>query len=230
MQAKDIMTTNVITASPDMGVREAAETMMSNRISALPVVDPAGKLIGIVSEGDFLRQMQTPEERRGSWWLRMFQSAEDKATDYVKSHAKSVKDVMTTKVVAIAETDDISHIAAVLEKHRIKRAPVVKDGKVVGVVSRANLLHAIASQTDIAAPSAADADIRKAVMGQFHEAVPNAHLVNVVVKDGVVTVMGTVDSEEEAKAIDVALKNVSGVKSIENGVRVMPLTGSGGWV
>ena len=230
MQAKDIMTTNVITATPDMGVREAAEMMMSNRISALPVVDAAGKLIGIVSEGDFLRQIQSPQERAGSWWLRMFQSAEDKATDYVKSHAKSVKDVMTAKVVSVSEDDDVSHLAAVLERNRIKRVPVVKGGQVVGIVSRANLLHAIASQINMAAPSAADADIRKAIMDQFLEAVPNAHLVNVVVKDGVATVMGTVDSEEELKAIDVALKNVSGVKSVENSVRVMPLIGSGGWV
>ncbi|MGE3246231.1 MAG: CBS domain-containing protein, partial [Beijerinckiaceae bacterium] len=220
MQAKDVMTTNVISVSPDMSVRDAAAAMLKHGISGLPVVSAEGDLVGLVSEGDFLRQIQSPKERTRSWWLSMFQSSEDRAADYIKSHAKRVKDVMTAKVLSVGEDTDISEIAFILEKNRIKRVPVVKGKKVVGIVSRSNLLHGLAAQSDLQTPAAADKDLREAVMRQFEEAIPNAHLVNVAVKDGVVSIMGAVDSSEEKAAIDVAVENVQGIKAVENLVMI----------
>ena len=230
MQAKDIMTVSVISATPDTSVREAASIMMANRISALPVLDANERLVGIVSEGDFLRKIQSPEDRAGSWWLRMFRSSEDITADYIKSHATHVKDVMTNKVFTVNETDDVSSIASLLEKNCIKRVPVVREGKLVGIISRANLLHAIASQIEISAPSNSDKDIRAAVMEQLREGVANAHLINVVVKDGVATLMGTVNSQKELDAISVALENVGGIKSVDNEVNIVPFAATGGWV
>ena len=119
IQAKDIMTTSVITTSGDISVRDTANLIVENKISALPVVDACGKLVGIVSEGDFLRQIQSPQERTKSWCLRMFQSAEDAASDFIKSHARFVHEVMTRKVLNVAESNTFSHVAAVLEKNRI---------------------------------------------------------------------------------------------------------------
>ncbi|MCC2098949.1 MAG: CBS domain-containing protein [Hyphomicrobiales bacterium] len=229
MQAKDIMTTSVITVAGTMSVRDAATLMIENKISALPVVDAEGKLLGIVSEGDFLRTLQTPQERTKSWWLRIFQSSEDAATDYIKSHARFVHEVMTKKVLTINETDDISHIAAVLEKNRIKRVPVVTNGKVVGIVSRGNLMQAVAAQSDITSSTTADKEIRDSIMKQLDEAVPNAHLIGVVVRDGVVTLMGSVDTEKEKEAVTVAVENVSGYKSVEDNIFVSSIATTAGW-
>jgi CBS domain-containing protein len=229
MQAKDIMTASVITTSGDISVRDAANLMVENKISALPVADASGKLVGIVSEGDFLRQIQSPQERTKSWWLRMFQSAEDVASDYIKSHARFVHYVITRKVLTVAESDTLSHIAAVLEKDRIKRVPVVRDGKLVGIVSRGNLMQAVAAQSDLTGPSTSDKEIRDAIMKELSEAVPNAHLVGVVVRDGVVTLMGSVDSQKERDAVAVAEENVSDYKSVENNIYVSTIAATAGW-
>jgi len=229
MQAKDVMTTNVITATPEMETRDAARILMEKGVSALPVVSANGELVGMVSEGDLLRQVQTSQDRRPSWWLRLFQGADDKALDYVKAHARHVRDVMTRDVVTVTEEASISSIAHLLEAKRVKRVPVVKEGKVVGIVSRANLLHGLSAQTGISAASTGDQALRKQLMDELREAVPNAHLINVIVTDGVVQLMGAVETQAEKTAIDVVLDNVSGVKKIENDVTVLPFNVSSGW-
>ena len=150
MKARDIMVMNVITVGPEASVRQVADILFKNRISALPVVDEHGELIGIVSEGDLARRAELETDYRRSWWLETFarKSKETLAVEYVKSHARRVKDVMTRRVITATPATSLRDIAALLEKNRIKRVPIVAKGRVVGIVSRANLIQALASLSE----------------------------------------------------------------------------------
>ena len=226
MKAKDIMVTNVMTVGPEASVRQAAEILFKNRISALPVVDERGELIGIVSEGDLARRAELETDDRRSWWLEIFsrESKEKLAIEYVRSHARRVKDVMTRSVVTASPTTSLRNIAALLEKHRIKRVPILAKGRVVGIVSRANLIQALAGLREEDPQSAtSDSMIRKKVMAQFKSEQWSKHaLLNAMVQDGTVKLWGVVDSEAEKEAARVAVEQVAGVRAIENNVVVQP--------
>jgi CBS-domain-containing membrane protein len=226
MKAKDIMVTNVMTVGPEASVRQAAEILFKNRISALPVVDEHGELIGIVSEGDLARRAELETDDRRSWWLEIFsrESKEKLAIEYVRSHARRVKDVMTRSVVTASPTTSLRNIAALLEKHRIKRVPILAKGTVVGIVSRANLIQALAGLREEDPQSAtSDSMIRKKVMAQFKSEQWSKHaLLNAMVQDGIVKLWGVVDSEAEKEAARVAVEQVAGVRAIENNVVVQP--------
>jgi CBS-domain-containing membrane protein len=226
MKAKDIMVTNVMTVGPEASVRQAAEILFKNRISALPVVDEHGELIGIVSEGDLARRAELETDDRRSWWLEIFsrESKEKLAIEYVRSHARRVKDVMTRSVVTASPTTSLRNIAALLEKHRIKRVPILAKGTVVGIVSRANLIQALAGLREEDPQSAtSDSMIRKKVMAQFKSEQWSKHaLLNAMVQDGTVKLWGVVDTEAEKEAARVAVEQVAGVRAIENNVVVQP--------
>jgi CBS domain-containing protein len=152
MRAMDVMTTNVITIDPNTSVQALAALLSERGISGVPVVDSDNRVIGVVSEGDLLHRIETGTERRPvtgqrrSWWLDAIASNQDLlARDYVKSHGRTVKDVMTPDVISVADTTELAEIAMLLETKRIKRVPVVRDGKLVGIVSRANLVRALAA-------------------------------------------------------------------------------------
>ena len=153
MRAMDVMTTNVITVSPDTSVQEVAKILSERSISGVPVVDAENRLVGIVSEGDLLHRVEMgtdrrPDRRTGrrrSWWLDTVGSDEELARAYVKSHGRTARDVMTSEVTSVNETTELADIANLLETRRIKRVPVVRDGKLVGIVSRANLVRALAA-------------------------------------------------------------------------------------
>ena len=150
MNAADVMVTNVITVHPDASVKEIAEILLANRISALPVVDKAGSLVGIVSEADLIHRAEVGTERPSSWWLEFLAGKEALAQDFIKSHARRAADVMTRHVITVTADTPLTRIVSLLEKHRIKRVPVVDNGKVIGIVSRANLVQALLrSQQDI---------------------------------------------------------------------------------
>ena len=150
MRAMDVMTTNVITVGPDTSVQAVAALLAERGISGVPVVDSANRLVGILSEGDLLHRVETGTEsppdrrsgRRRSWWLDTIGSDEELARDYVKSHGRTAKDVMTRDVISVSDTTELADIATMLETKRIKRVPVLRDGKLVGIVSRANLVRA----------------------------------------------------------------------------------------
>src|ERR1700751_1567811 len=144
MRAMDVMTSEVITVDENATVQEAAKLLAEHGISAVPVVDKDNQVIGMVSEGDLLHRAETGTERRRSWWLDMMASTNTLAGDYIKSHSGKVKDVMTRTVHSVTETTPVGDIALLLETNRIKRVPVVRDGKLVGIVSRANLVRALA--------------------------------------------------------------------------------------
>jgi CBS-domain-containing membrane protein len=144
MKARDVMVSPVITVKSSASVKEVAQTFLERRISAVPVVDDQGKVIGIVSEGDLLHRAEAGTQRRHSWWLLALTGDEALAGEYIKAHARKVSDVMTTEVITATPDTQLHEVAALLEKHSIKRVPIVKDRQLVGIVSRANLIQAVA--------------------------------------------------------------------------------------
>src|ERR1700751_1147786 len=144
MRAADVMTSDVITVGEDASVQEAAKLMAEHGISAVPVVDREGRMVGMGSEGDLLHRAETGTERRRSWWLKIVASTNQLAGEYVKSHSGSVKDIVTRDVISVTEETTVADIAILLETNHIKRVPVLRDGRLVGIVSRANLVRALA--------------------------------------------------------------------------------------
>jgi CBS domain-containing protein len=216
MQAADIMTTSVITAEPEMTVRIAAGTMVFAGVSGMPVIDQEGKLVGMVTEGDLMRRREIGTGKRDSWWLESLASSSDLANMYVKENATKVKDVMSTEVVTITEGCPLVEIAELLDGRRIKRVPVVRDGRLVGVVSRANLIRAIVTVVPKQPSSAEgdDAGLREAIlltMTGHRWALPRE---NVIVKDATAHLWATARSDEERRAIRVAAETVPGVNEI----------------
>ncbi|MBQ0801954.1 MAG: CBS domain-containing protein, partial [Sulfitobacter litoralis] len=158
MQARDIMTTSVISVPLEGQIEDAVRLMLDHNISALPVVDAEGDLKGLVSEGDLMRRVRETDGPRRSWWLEVLGGASESAQDFVKLKSHRVEDVMTRDVVSVEEDTNVAEIARLLEKHRIKRVPVVRSDKVVGIVSRANLLHALSALQDGALPEPSEDD------------------------------------------------------------------------
>jgi CBS domain-containing protein len=219
MKASDIMTRTVITVGPNDNVKKAAELMVHHRISALPVVDGTGKPIGVVSEGDLLHRGEIKTERHRSWWLDLVTGGERMANDYVKAFGTKVKDVMTASVVSVNEATPLTELAELLETKHIKRVPVVREGKVVGIVSRANLVQALASAPQLLIPDTKpdDVAIRDRVLAELgKQRWSNPAAINVVVHNGVVHLWGTVFSAGERKALSVLAERVAGVKTVQD--------------
>jgi len=224
MRALDVMTTQVITVKPDMSVRDAAALLVERHISGAPVVGDDGSLVGIISEGDLLRRVEIgTDQARRTRWLDIFTTNAD-ADAYVKSHANRVADVMTHEVISVGEEDSLSHIATIMESKGVKRLPVLRDGRVVGIVSRANLLQALASSApDPAAVSAGDREIREKLMTEL-EGRPWAFAGrNVVVHDGVVHLWGIFSSTEAVQAVRVTAERIPGVKRVEDHTEPYPI-------
>lgn len=147
MQARDVMTTTVVSVTPETTVHELARLLMQHRISAAPVVDANRRVIGMVSEGDLLHREEIDTEQtqgRQSWWLEML-GTDRGAGDYIKSHARTVGEIMTREPICVNEDASLANIASVLESRHIKRVPVLRDGRLIGIVSRSNLVQALAS-------------------------------------------------------------------------------------
>jgi len=217
MRAADIMTVNVVTVDPETSVQEIATLLSERGISGVPVVDKDRRLVGMISEGDLMRRVETGTELRRSWWLEMLSTNTELASEYVKTRGRRARHVMTRDVVSIAEATPLAEIADLLERHRIKRVPVVSNGVLVGIVSRANLVRALASGGSQPAGSGADRDdvIRDKLLAELKrqkwaEASPG----NVIVTDGVVHLWGTILSEQERQALRVAAENIAGVRAV----------------
>jgi CBS domain-containing protein len=225
MRAVDVMTNEVITVDENATVTVVARLLAERGISAVPVVDADNRVIGMVSEGDLLHRAETGTERRRSWWLEMVTSADQLAAEYIKSHSGRVKDVMTPGVISVTEQTTVADIAVLLETHRIKRVPVLRNGKLVGIVSRANLVRALAMTTNEPA-SGTEADdrvIRDKLLGDL-EAQKWAEVspANVTVKDGVVHLWSSYLSERERRALVLLAQSTPGVRRVENHMRSVP--------
>ncbi|TPJ86075.1 CBS domain-containing protein [Mesorhizobium sp. B2-5-12] len=217
MIAKDVMTSPVIAVGPDSTVDEVAGILLSHGISAVPVID-RGALLGIVSEGDLIRRAEIGTAPQGrSWWLHLFTNNAVQAEGYVKSHSDHVVDVMTQQVATVVESTPVAEIATLLEHNRIKRVPVLRDGQVVGIVSRANLVRALViARKGWRAPALHDdSSIRMEIVDALRsESWPSSS--DVIVNNGVVTLWGTYLSEQERKASIVLAENTAGVRAIDD--------------
>ena len=230
MRAMDVMTSEVVTASPDTTVQELAKLLSEHSISGVPVVEN-GRLVGIVSEGDLLHRAETGTERRTAprRWRWYDDTSSDLARDYIKSHGRKVGDIMTRKVITVDGETDLAEVAMLMETKRIKRVPVLRDGKLVGIISRANLVRALAAANFAPAAEAAtnDRTIRANLLAELdgREWV-KLWAEDIIVRDGVVHFwLSDSRSKAEREALRVAAENVPGVRSIEEHpipVPVMP--------
>jgi CBS domain-containing protein len=222
MKARDLMTTDVVSIGQETSARHIAQLMLRHRISAVPVVDDDGRLAGIVSEGDLMRRAELGFPRSRSWWLELLARPEDVARDYAKAHGQRARNIMTREVVSVDEDTPVSSIAAILEEKRIKRLPILREGRVVGIVSRADLLHCIATASlDNAAPG--DDALRLAVRTRIrHDAGVRDSMLNVTVLDRVVHLWGFLESQAERKAVEVAANSVRGVTAVVDHTSVLP--------
>lgn len=219
LKAKDVMTSQVVTVGSDDTVSNVASLLVTHGISAVPVVDE-GNLVGIVSEGDLVHrdEIGTAFHQR-SWWLRLFTDSSRLAAEYTKSHARRAGDVMTRRVVTVSEDTPLADIADLLEKKQIKRVPVVHDGALLGIVSRANLIRAlaIARETPLVRASANDSSIRDDLLKKLRaESWSSIGGSDVTVSGGVVAFWGAYRSEEEREATRILAENLPGVREIQD--------------
>jgi CBS domain-containing protein len=226
MQVHDVMTRKVISIAAGQTVLEAVRTMLQNRISGLPVVDAQGSLVGMVTEGDFLRRGEIGTERRRPKWFEFLLGPGRLANEYVHASGRKVEDVMTGDAVTVTEDDSLETVVELMERRRIKRLPVLRNGKMVGIISRANLMHALVSLArDAQAPAGGDSAIRERIVAAYVRQ-PWAPQVNVVVKNGVAELWGTITDERERQACVVAAENATGVKKVHDHlVWVEPMSG-----
>jgi CBS domain-containing protein len=226
MRAKDVMTPKVICIGADEPVLKAAQLMLQNRISGLPVVDKDGELVGIVTEGDFLRRGELGTQRRRSKWLEFMLGPGRLAQEYVHTSGRKVDEIMTRDPVTIREDEPLEAVVSLMERGRIKRIPVTRGGRLVGIISRANLMHALATLArDVTAPSGGDSAIRDSIMAALAKQDWAPHI-NVIVKDGVAELYGIVTDDRERQGLVVAVENVAGVKRVvDHLVWVEPMSG-----
>jgi CBS domain-containing protein len=216
VKAADIMVRDLITIGPEESVAHAARLMTRNDVSALPVVDADGGLVGIISEADLLRREEIDTADRRPWWLESVTPAATLAAEFAKSHGKRVADLMSENVIFAGENASLNEIAGVLEFNRIKRVPIVRDNKLVGIVSRANLIQALASAVVIPdAPSDESRSIREELLSRLdQQSWTSFGSRNVIVKDGEVHLWGLVGSESERKALIAVAESVPGVTKV----------------
>ena len=216
MRAVDVMTVDPVSISPDASIVEAIRLMLQRKFSGLPVVDGTGALVGIVTEGDLLRRAETGTQRKRPRWIEFLIGSGRLANEYVQASGRRVHDVMTYDVHTVNEDASLDDIVQQMERYQIKRLPVVRGAQVVGIVSRANLLHALVSLATAAPPPAkTDVAIREVLLAEFEKlAWAPAALVDPVVKDGVVELWGTITEEAQREALKVCAQNIPGVKAV----------------
>ena len=215
MRAHQIMTRPVITVTPETTIVEAANTMLRQHVSGLPVVDATGKLVGIVSEGDFIRRSEIGTQRKRRRWLTFILGPGKAAADFVHEHGCKVAEIMTPEPLTITEDTALEEIVQLMEKNNVKRLPVIRGDNIVGIVSRANLLQAVASLArQIPDPTADDDHIRNRVIDALAKNDWCPHGLSVIVRDGIVQLSGVITDERSRQAAIVGTENIAGVKNV----------------
>jgi len=229
MNASDVMTRNILSVRPDAVIAEAIRLMLDNRISGLPVIDEGGQLVGILTEGDLLRRGETATERHRPRWLEILMGPGRLAEEYVRTHGRRIAEVMTRDPVSVTPDTPLKEIVELMERHRIKRVPVLDGDAPVGILSRADLLRGLAGAL-AAAPAVAtsDEEIRERILAELARAawVPRDGIA-ITVENGVVDLNGVILEEKERDALRVAAENVPGVTAVEDHlVWVEPVSGT----
>jgi CBS domain-containing protein len=228
MQVKDVMTRNVICVQASDPVLKAARVMLQNRISGVPVVDKQGELVGVLTEGDFLRRSELGTQRRRPKWLEFIVGPGRLADEYVHTSGRKVEEIMTPDPYTVSEDDALEKVVELMERRHVKRLPVTRGGRMVGIISRANLLHALASvANEMVAGTQSDAAIRDEVLAELaKQAWAPRQFINPVVRNGVVELWGSIFDERERQAVRVVVENVAGVKAVKDHlVWIEPLSG-----
>ena len=229
MNAKDVMTTDVLTVNQDASVLEAVRLMLQRRISGLPVVDASGALIGMVSEGDFLRRSELGTQPRHPRWIEFLMGAGRLADEYIHTSGRKVREVMTNTVYSVTEEVPLEEIVELMEHRRIKRVPVLSGNKITGIVTRSNLLRAFAGfMHEAPHASADDGAIRSKLINEMKKQ-PWAPLAvtDIDVSNGIVKLSGVVLDDRQRVALRVAAENIPGVKKVEDHmVWIEPMSGT----
>jgi len=228
MKARDVMSQAVISVPPDATVEAALRLMVEKNISGLPVIDAAGQLVGIVSEGDFLRRAELGTQPRQPRWIEFLMGPGALAEQYVRASGRKVGEIMTAPVRSVAEDTPLDDVVMLMERYHIKRVPVMRGERPVGIITRANLIRALASVSrELAPTTAGDSEIRERIVKAIRELPwgPGA-MVQVLVREGVVTFTGSVFDERQRRALHVLAENTAGVKGMrDHMVWIEPMSG-----
>ena len=226
MKASEVMAKDVVTAHPQTTVKEIAALMVKHRISGVPVVDQAGNLVGILSETDLLHRAETGTEKRRKWWLGAFVDSDRLAREYAASHAHKASDIMTTSVITVDAETDLGAVADLLERKSLKRVPVTSGGKLVGMITRGDLVRAfVARSTAAEAAAGAGQDVLAAVRERMRrEAWLDTSLVNVRAADGVVELAGLAASADQRRALRLLVEDTPGVTRVDDKLGIKPPT------
>jgi CBS domain-containing protein len=226
MKAQDVMSRDVVTVSPDETVLCAARLMLQKKFSGLPVVDATGALVGIVTEGDFLRRAETGTVRRRPRWIEFIVGPGRLAGEYTRTAGQFVHEVMTRDVCTVSEDAELEHVVGLMERNHVKRLPVLRGDKVVGIVTRQNLLRAVVGSAPANLPITNDDEIRERFLAELNKQPWMPLMLNVIVTNGNVKLVGTIFDERQRDAIRALAENVPGVKNIEDElVCVEPMSG-----
>ena len=217
MKAMDVMVHDVATVSPEDDIADVIKLLAEHDISALPVVDDDGHVVGVISEADLIHREEIGTGKHRPWWLEALTPASTLANEFAKSHGRRVSELMSTDIVSASEDTPLGQIATLLEKHRIKRIPILRDGRLVGIVSRANLIQALASSLPQVATGDSDRKIRVELLDRLHDQDwTDFGSRNIIVSGGVVHLWGLVGSPEEHKALIALAEGVPGVVKVSD--------------
>jgi CBS domain-containing protein len=217
MHAIHVMTKDVVAVTPHTTIEEAAKIMLRMRISGLPVIDDAGNLVGVVSESDFLRRSEIGTGRSHAAWLKFFMGPGRAAAEFIHERGRKVEDVMTRKVITVQEETSLAEIVALMEKHDIKRVPVMRGKSTIGIVTRSNLLQAMASLAhEIPDPTADDEHICQRVTRAVDATDWRPIGFRVTCRRGGVHLHGLITTDEARRATIIAAENTNGVKEVHD--------------
>ena len=218
MQASDVMTRDVVVIGPEASVGEAARLLAEKDVSALPVVDESGKIVGIISEADLVRRTEIGTAKHRPWWLEALTPGVTLAEEFTKSHGRAVSELMSREVVSATEETPLQEIAALLERHRIKRVPIVADdGKLAGIVSRSNLVQAIATAPSQGDVSETDRAARLEILSRLAEqSWTDFGDRNITVSNGEAHIWGLVGSPSERKGLITLAEGVPGITAVRD--------------
>jgi CBS-domain-containing membrane protein len=222
MKAKDIMTRDVVTVGPNASVHEVAALLATHHISGIPVTANDKRLLGLVSEGDLVERAEVGAEPKGKWWLEHFSDPQALASRYVKAHGRKAADVMTRQVATVGPDVDLAKVAEILHAHRVKRVPVVQDGKLLGIVTRSDNVEALSgAMGPVASKVRSDGDLQRSILERMRaEPWLDTSYVNVNVDEGKVIIAGLVGSKDEERALCALVEAIAGSGNVADQLEI----------